>query len=1616
MFDLEILTPSFNYIPVSKENQVDTGVKRSDEIEEIDDQQFIVHRISTIGNKESLADVPKAVQDENAAKEVPLTAEDQALQDELMNMIFQEATAKTHVDDQRKAFENEKKRIASEKRKEKAKSTFPQRTARTNNAQESTFSTSSQSTAGDVVLPHDPNMPKSEDINAEEDLRTFSNTDDDLSNEGIFSGNSFDEENTDTEEEADPDLNNMDNTIDVSSTLTIRIYKNHPQTQIIGPTALGVKTRKQLQGTSQQHQALLSFICKQNRTNHKDQHKCLFACFLSQEEPKKITQALADESWVEAMQEELLQFKLQNVWVLCDLPDGKRVIGTKWVFRNKRDKRGTIIKNKARLVALGYRQEEGVDYDKVFAPVARLKAIRLFLAYASFKGFTVYQMDVKNSFLYGTIIEEVYVKQPPGFVDPAHPNKVYKVVKALYGLHQAPRAWYERLSTFLLQHGYRRGAIDKTLFIKREKKDIILVQVYVDDIIFGSTKSSMVKELEEIMQKEFKISSMGELTFFLGLQVKSIKPAYTLIEANKALGRDEEGEDVDVHLYRSMIGCFMYLTASRPDIMFAVYLCLWYPKDYPFHLEAFLDSDYAGDNLNRRSTTGGCQYLGCRLVSWQCKKQIIVATSSSEAEYVAAASCCAQTERNEDFHEIINFLTTCSVNYALLVSPDVIRQWIQQFWGTAKVRMIDDVTHIVAKVAGKEVFVTEDSIRADLLFHDEDGTECFSNQVLWDTLKVLGYEGDLTKLTFYKPLFSPQWKYLVHTLLQCLSSKSSSWDQFGINIALALVRLATNQKFNFSRMIFDGMLRHIKDGKPFLMYPRFIQLFLNKQLEGIVKPQNFLPSITLPQKVFTFIRKCSLKFSGRLTLLTSHMLELAATVGIEHSVSKLKKKTAKQAVIIVKLKAKLKKLYKMVKHVVLEYRDYQKILASRRNQKSKTQKKQQKKHSSSFKQGRKLSEEKESTGLNEEEEEDAAYDHIDQGTEVDEGTAEKNVESTSVDIQSTAKDNESTFRVSASTAVPTDEAGPSNESTFEVSEVLLYHLMKQVPSTCIDNELDQDETFIADILVNISRRNPKDKGKGIMQEEPKKKRLTPQEIRAAQITYDEEVSRKTQMEWEEEEERNRIAGLEKLQAELEVLKLIKDNESTFGVSESTAIPTDEAGPSNKSTFGVSENTVVPTDEAGPSTLHDDNELFKDETSIVDILVNTSKRSTGITIPGNVPEEQGCESLTLPALDPKEKGKGILQEEPKKKRLTPQEIRAAQIAYDEEVAIKTQMEWEEEEKRNRIAGLEKIQAELEANEMIAAEMQRAENDNYTKEQKAKFLVETKAAQRKFRTDQQAASYGNLRSKSYEEVKVIYDKVKRFDDDFVAIGSQEDELAIKKINEKAAGLKESSEVVADESSKKRKGTVRKMNSSRVLKKRKVQKLDEEVKTFLKVVDFEDDITLNEEALEQHSLISRFLIVQSPEGEYIVVQRANGHIRAFNTLSEVLHILDRQDLHHLHRLVIEYFEHIPLTGLGLVLYGDLTTMMETTEESDDKLWANQDEWEIIRWRFYESTGVHTLELENGDMIYMLVDHRYPLTRELLQRMLEHKLEVQKESEDALNVIRFVMKQKEELEQEEE
>nr|GEV75504.1 putative ribonuclease H-like domain-containing protein [Tanacetum cinerariifolium] len=359
---------------------------------------------------------------------------------------------------------------------------------------------------------------------------------------------------------------------------------------------------------------------------------------------------------------------------------------------------------------------------EVFAQVARIEAIRLFLAYASFMGFVVYQIDIKSAFLYETIKEEVYVCQPLGFEDPDYPDKVYKVVKALYGLHQAPRAWYETLANYLLENGFQRGKIDQTLFIKKQKGDILLVQVYVDDIIFGST----IKEL-----------------------------------------------------------------------------CLWYPKDSPFNLVAYSDSDYVGAILDRMFTTGGCQFLGYRLITWQSKKQTVVATSSTEAEYVAAASCCAQVlwiqNQLQDygliitavsytlmlfslakdgvhlmllgFDQIVDFLTAHTIYYALMVNPTIYVSCIKHFWASVSIKKSNDAVKLQALLDRKKVIITKDTIRQSLQLDDVDGIDCLTNEEIFAELAHMGYEKPSTKLTFYKAFFLAQWKFLIHTIVQCMNAK-----------------------------------------------------------------------------------------------------------------------------------------------------------------------------------------------------------------------------------------------------------------------------------------------------------------------------------------------------------------------------------------------------------------------------------------------------------------------------------------------------------------------------------------------------------------------------------------------------------------------------------------------------------------------------------------------------------------------------------------------------------------------------------------------------------------------------------------------------------------------------
>ncbi|GJY74341.1 putative ribonuclease H-like domain-containing protein [Tanacetum coccineum] len=445
LFDIDLLTNSMNYEPVTKGNQTNKNAGIKDNT-----QQYILLPL--------LYDSPQSSEDAVADDAGKKTNEEPANEGE-RNGQEKEGGASNKEDDQNvQDFRAELDNLLIQQKEGYANSTNRDSTV------SPSVSTAGQNFTNADDLPTDPLMP---------DLEDTAN----LLNTGIFSG-AYDDEDVGVE----ADLNNLETTMNVSLIPTTRIHKDYPKDQIIGDINSATQTRR------------------------------------------------------------MTKISEENVMV----------------YRNKKDERWIVVRNKARLVAQDYTQEEGIDYDEVFAPVARIEAVRLFLAYASFMGFIMYQMDVKSAFLYGTIEEEVYVCQLPGFEDPQFLDKVYKVEKALYGLHQAPRACI----------------------------------------------------------------------------------ASTPIDTNKALLKDEEVEDVDVHLYRSMIGSLRYLTAFRPDIMFVVCACARFqvtPKVSHLHAVKRI-LRYLKASLNRKSTTGGCQFLGKRLISWQCKKQTIVANSTTEAEYVAAAN------------------------------------------------------------------------------------------------------------------------------------------------------------------------------------------------------------------------------------------------------------------------------------------------------------------------------------------------------------------------------------------------------------------------------------------------------------------------------------------------------------------------------------------------------------------------------------------------------------------------------------------------------------------------------------------------------------------------------------------------------------------------------------------------------------------------------------------------------------------------------------------------------------------------------------------------------------------------------------------------------------------
>nr|GEY43850.1 retrovirus-related Pol polyprotein from transposon TNT 1-94 [Tanacetum cinerariifolium] len=465
-----------------------------------------------------------------------------------------------------------------------------------------------------------------------------------------------------------------------------------------------------------------------------------------------------------------------------DLPFGKKVIGTKWVYRNKKDERGVVVRNKARLVAQGHRQEEGIDYDEVFAHVARIEAIRIFLAFASYMGFIVYQMDVKSAFLYGIIDEEVYVTQPPGFVDPRFPNKVYKVMQALYGLLQAPRAW-SMIGSLMYLTASRPGILFVVCACSRFQTIVATSTTEAEYVATAHCFTLLKGRLLEVTTTKhilllpsigLKSSCWDRRFLCVGFhttpQMVINSPCLTHIKnwlvqeqtdlelaspKQTALGKDE----------------------SNPLIVDSLLKTIWLSLHHVIAKKHWLfqgKRQLAQQQISNESPLLGVNTPRCGEDSLELKElMVFFVITCVEKDRVGVTA--AKPVESEGFEQIIDFLNGSSVRYVLTASPTIRTSCINQFWSTTKVKIDNDEVRVQALIDAKRVNIKESFIRRTIQLDDEEGTSCLANDEIFTGLANMGYEKISDKLTFYKAFFSPQWN----------------------TIASAIICLATNQKFNF---------------------------------------------------------------------------------------------------------------------------------------------------------------------------------------------------------------------------------------------------------------------------------------------------------------------------------------------------------------------------------------------------------------------------------------------------------------------------------------------------------------------------------------------------------------------------------------------------------------------------------------------------------------------------------------------------------------------------------------------------------------------------------------------------------------------------------------------------
>ncbi|GJZ56158.1 putative ribonuclease H-like domain-containing protein [Tanacetum coccineum] len=1305
LFDLDYLTDSMNYHSVRSQNQANphAGQKESNQNAGTKDK-------FNAGNSEQ---------------------EDESTQDCFELPIWHSYSSPTPKSDDKRGAPREEEQVFMDDlaRLERQEKEASEEAKALRQHQAKASGTNFVNTVGIPVSTACPNegLSLSEATNSQEDDNEISQHEGIYQDttDGIFTNSSYDDEG------AAADFTNLESVVNVSPIPTSRIHSTHPKELILGDPTSAVQTRSKINKSSSSH-AFVSYVQKQRRNNHKDFHHCLFACFLSQNEPKKISEALEDESWVDAMQEELLQFEIQK------------------------DEKGVVVRNKARLVAQGHRQEEGIDYDEVFAPVARLEAIRIFLAFASYIGFIVYQMDVKSAFLYGKIDEEVYVSQPPGFLDPKYPEKVYKVV----------------LSSLRVTKSSSRACM---LLYPLSVKEM-------DTEVGTMTKLSSSKR--DIHATSFILNEFyGRASFFLSLRCQ-----YS-IETQKSLVRIKKPMDVDCTTSKDQ----MFQVTPKTSHLSAVKrifrylkgkpkLGLWYPRESLFDLESYSDSDYAGANLHRKSTTGGCQFLGRRLITWQCKKQTIMATSTTEAEYVAAATCCGQVlwiqnqmldygfnfmntkiyidnesticiVKNPVYHSktkhiairhhfirdayekkliqvmlvkclsclreslrrvtngaepyllltmfilCLDKVSTDSVNvstagqtlisltdelsirsnmaalesyiyHALTVSPVVLTTFVEQFWTSAKSKTINNVRHILAKVAGKPVSISEASIRTDLLFDDADGIDTLPNQAIFDAIQLIGYEGDLTKGKHFLGKVTPLFDTM---LVQPTQDEGASSERLSKEQPPPSP-IPTSEVPNES--LPDSSTAQPSE-VPFEHQPRPSPRPSSRPSPRHSPTPNIADSIPEPSGE----NLGDHSFSD--TFLSGNEDEMTLQNVYDLCIS-LCKQVSDQAKEIQLLKAKINKLKKQAKPVFKHHRAWMKSVSL----KQRMHKKKQRMHKKNVsKQGRKFAKGESSVQGNplfDELHEDSA-DHMETNDAQDEGRTKEMVEE--------------------------------------------------------EKEIEKDMLSTEDVL---------------------------------------------------------STDKEKVSTDFEKVSTDRTKVSTDGSKVSTDRLHESTDDQEQGTEGQTQVTQTPAAE-----------IFKDDETIAKVLLNMSQakavsreKEKGVELreveDAERPRPTSQRSLLtlkpLPKIDPKDKGKKQIVEEDE--------------SETEEVRIKIA----EEKATNEalIRNFDDIKARLEADRLLAKKLQEQEREQFTIEERAKFLHDTIAAQRRFLAQQRSKTIRNrpptknqlrtqmmtylkhvgnfkhseLKSKKFENIQSLYEKIKRSDENFIAIGSIEDEGMIKRLNKKGS----------------------------------------------------------------------------------------------------------------------------------------------------------------------------------------------------------------------------------------